>query len=86
METDFPERTGRRSALPLLVATVVAGIVVGTDPDSVVRIARADDPAPQGSLVYGASVGDGCVVGYRKGGGGTQSAAGRLPDGGGLTP
>jgi hypothetical protein len=33
-------------------------------PDSVVRVATADDPAPDGALVYALQMGDGCVVGY----------------------
>jgi len=53
--------------------------------DSAVRIARADDPAPQGSLLYAVPVANGaCVVGYIKalpGGGGGGFLGGLLHNG-----
>jgi hypothetical protein len=39
--------------------------------DAVVRLARADDPAPPGALLYAVSAGDACVLGYQQDGNGT---------------
>jgi hypothetical protein len=36
-------------------------------PDAVVRIARPDDPAPAGSLLYAVRVESACVVGHIEG-------------------
>lgn len=53
--------------------------------NSVVRVARADDPAPLGSLFYAVHVADQvCVVGYVlevPGGAGSESVVGTLPGG-----
>lgn len=54
-------------------------------PNSAVRIARSDDPAPAGSLLYAVQVGtDTCIVGHLielPGGGGGGFIGGVLPDG-----
>ncbi|MFC6020132.1 hypothetical protein ACFP2T_28560 [Plantactinospora solaniradicis] len=51
--------------------------------DSVVRVARPDDPAPDGALVYALRMGDGCVVGYLDvgRGDGDHLVGGLLPNG-----
>ncbi|RSM90594.1 hypothetical protein DMH04_03785 [Kibdelosporangium aridum] len=54
--------------------------------DAVIRLARADDPAPPGTMVYGIPVGSGCVVGYRSDSGDSGNVAGVLPEGGCLAP
>ncbi|SMD19617.1 hypothetical protein [Kibdelosporangium aridum] len=54
--------------------------------DAVIRLARADDPAPAETMVYGISVGPGCVIGYVSTSGGSSNVAGVLPEGGCLTP
>jgi hypothetical protein len=50
-------------------------------PGATVRIARADDPAPRGAIVFGVPLGDACFVGYQNSlhGGGGEQLAGRLP-------
>jgi hypothetical protein len=51
-------------------------------PGIVVRIARPDDPAPAGALIYAARVGPVCVVGHREtvpGGPGQHTVMGLLP-------
>lgn len=54
-------------------------------PNSAVRIARSDDPAPAGSLLYAVQVGtDTCIVGHiveLPGGGGGGFIGGVLPNG-----
>jgi hypothetical protein len=52
-------------------------------PDSLVRVAQADDPAPDGALVFALQMGDGCVVGYREIGSarGRHDVGGLLPNG-----
>ncbi|KJK40110.1 hypothetical protein UK23_40570 [Lentzea aerocolonigenes] len=54
-------------------------------PDSAVRIARSDDPAPAGSLLYAVQVGaETCIVGHvieLPGGGGGGFIGGLLPGG-----
>jgi hypothetical protein len=59
-------------------ALVTAGL-----PGSIVRIARAADPAPAGSLVFALLMGDGCVVGYLDPGTGRSwhEVGGLLPNG-----
>jgi hypothetical protein len=49
--------------------------------DSTARLARPDDPAPVGSLLYAARVGDACIVGHVGSipGGGAYWIAGLLP-------
>jgi hypothetical protein len=51
-------------------------------PGATVRAARADDPAPRGSIVFGVPIADACFVGYESPprGGGSYSLQGRLPD------
>jgi hypothetical protein len=53
--------------------------------NSTVRIARADDPAPRGSLLYAVPLGnDSCIVGHileLPGGSGGGIIGGVLPDG-----
>jgi hypothetical protein len=68
------------------VAAVRAAVVEAGYPDTMLRVARADDPAPEGSLLYGIPVGAGCVVGYHGAGGGSHEEVGALPDGGCLAP
>lgn len=52
-------------------------------PDAVVRVARADDPAPQDAIVYAVAVGPACVIGHLDGfaSDGLPSVEGRLPNG-----
>jgi hypothetical protein len=52
-------------------------------PGAVVRIARADDPAPHGTIVFGVPIADACYVGYVHvpGGGGGHGLQGKLPGG-----
>jgi hypothetical protein len=48
------------------------------------RLARPDDPAPVGSLLYAARVADACIIGHVEaipGGGGEHHVGGLLPDG-----
>jgi hypothetical protein len=51
--------------------------------DTTARLARRDDPAPVGSLLYTARVGDACIMGHVKviPGSGSHLVAGLLPDG-----
>jgi hypothetical protein len=52
--------------------------------DTTARLARPGDPAPVGSLLWAARVGDACIIGYIDtipGGGGFFRFAGLLPDG-----
>ena len=50
---------------------------------SVVRVARPDDPAPAGSVLFAVPIGAGCVVGHTDAGRGTATSAlvGQLPGG-----
>jgi hypothetical protein len=54
-------------------------------PDPIVRMARGDDPAPSGSILYAVPVGVACLVGSQSGGlegnGTGPNVVGRLPDG-----
>jgi hypothetical protein len=52
-------------------------------PGAIVRPARANDPAPDGSIVYAVDAGAACVIGYRdaRGFGGGPNLVGTLPDG-----
>ena len=52
-------------------------------PGSVVRVARPDDPAPVGSLLFAVPLGSDCVVGHLHmvAGGGAAVLVGQLPDG-----
>lgn len=52
--------------------------------DGTARLARPDDAAPVGSLLYTARVGDACIIGHVSvipGGGGSHWVGGLLPDG-----
>jgi hypothetical protein len=51
--------------------------------DTTARLARPDDPAPVGSLLYAARVGDACIIGHVNAipGGGGHHIGGLLPDG-----
>jgi hypothetical protein len=52
--------------------------------DTSARLAGPDDPAPVGSLLYAARVGDACIIGHVNtipGGGGAHHVGGLLPDG-----
>jgi hypothetical protein len=52
--------------------------------DTSARLARPDDPAPVGSLLFAARVEDACIIGHVDaipGGGGEHHLAGLLPDG-----
>ena len=51
-----------------------------------VRLARPEDPAPPGSVVYAVSAGQACVIGYQGRQRATARAVGRLPSGSCLTP
>ncbi|MEN3361368.1 MAG: hypothetical protein V7637_5350 [Mycobacteriales bacterium] len=53
---------------------------------AVVRLSRAEDPAPPGSIVYAVSVGQMCVVGYQAQRQAGARVLGRLPSGGCLAP
>jgi hypothetical protein len=50
---------------------------------AVVRLARPNDPAMNGSIFFAIPIGEACFVGYMKslGGGGSQTLVGRLPNG-----
>jgi hypothetical protein len=49
---------------------------------AVVRVARPDDPAPVGRLMYAAPAGPACLLGYFSRDNGEQPRVeGRLPDG-----
>lgn len=52
-------------------------------PGATVRVAREDDPAPHGTIVFGVPIAEACLVGYEAvpGGGGGYSLQGKLPDG-----
>jgi hypothetical protein len=69
-------------ARTLLLALRRAGFT-----DSVARVARTDDPAPPGIVVYAVGDGPACIVGYTDG---TSTLgryiAGRRPDGTCLAP
>jgi hypothetical protein len=64
------------------VDAVRAAMIKANFSNVVVRLAWADDPAPQGSLLYGVPVGAGCVLGYQNGAGGSRWVAGPLADDG----
>ena len=73
----------RRPATEADVAAARQALAGAGLPNSVVRVARADDPAPDGALVYSLLMGDGCVVGYLEMGTGDSwhQVAGLLPNG-----
>jgi hypothetical protein len=52
-------------------------------PGAVARVARDNDPAPHGTILYGVPLGDACLLGYQSAnsGGGGWSLQGHLPDG-----
>ncbi|GLY70779.1 hypothetical protein [Amycolatopsis taiwanensis] len=68
------------------VAAARSAVARAGYPNAVMRLARPDDPAPTGSLVYGIPVGSGCTVGYLNSGGATYHVVGPLPEGTCLTP
>jgi hypothetical protein len=51
-----------------------------------VRLARHDDVAPAGALLYAVTAGPACVVGWEQGPTGSAFVAGQLPAGGCLPP
>ncbi|GAA1867550.1 hypothetical protein [Asanoa iriomotensis] len=82
-----PACQGRRSAHPPTDQDVgiAHGLLdqVGAD-EVTVRLARPDDPAPSGTLLYAARFPDGCIMGHVKSfpaGDGSYQLVGPLPDG-----
>jgi hypothetical protein len=76
-------RNGTEKPGPLEVDAVRRALAYVGYPDAVVRLARPDDPAPAGGIVYAVPVRDACIVGYLATLKGPYSggAAGRYPDG-----
>ncbi|MEU7908924.1 hypothetical protein [Actinoplanes sp. NPDC049118] len=77
------DRRALRPATEADVVTARNALSSAALPDSVVRLARGDDPAPPGALVYALLMGDGCVVGYLDlaSGDHEHEVAGLLPNG-----
>ncbi|MET8151213.1 hypothetical protein ACIBSW_21025 [Actinoplanes sp. NPDC049668] len=77
------DRRALRPATDADVATARVALGSAGLPDSVVRLAAGEDPAPAGALVYSLLMGDGCVVGYLDLASGEQwyEVAGLLPNG-----
>lgn len=67
---------------PADVPAAEAALARAGFPGAMVRLARADDPAPAGSLLYGVPAGGGCVLGWQNGDGGSETYGGPLPGGG----
>jgi len=66
----------------LTVDEVRQALKTGGHQGAVVRTARADDPAPAGSIFYAVPTGPGCVLGHLGDGGGPNGIVlGTLPDG-----
>ncbi|MEU4216899.1 hypothetical protein [Actinoplanes sp. NPDC026623] len=77
------DRGAYRPATDADVVTAGKAFTAAGLPGGVVRLARGDDPAPEGALVYAMLLGDGCVVGYLDLGSGERwyEVAGLLPNG-----
>jgi hypothetical protein len=74
------DRTLSRTPSAQDVEAVRRGLTGAGFTDVVVRLARADDPAPLGSIFYAVTVGPACVLGHVDGlrGGGSRWVAGPL--------
>jgi hypothetical protein len=77
------DRRARRPATAAEVVTARNALTAAGLPESVVRLADHEDPAPEGALVYALLMGDGCVVGYLdlESGERWYEVAGLLPNG-----
>ncbi|MBF9129269.1 hypothetical protein I0C86_09815 [Plantactinospora sp. S1510] len=78
----YEDRSGR-AATAVDVAAAERALSEAGLAGSVVRVARPDDPAPDGALVFALQMGDGCVVGYLDvgSGDGDHLVGGLLPNG-----
>jgi hypothetical protein len=74
---------GNRQPVPADAEAVRLSLDRAGFPGATVRIARTDDPAPHGTIVFGVPIADACFVGYQASprGGGSYGLQGKLPDG-----
>ncbi|WP_426509624.1 hypothetical protein ACPPVO_02200 [Dactylosporangium sp. McL0621] len=69
--------------LPSFVEAIRVSLERAGYPGGTVRAARADDPAPRGTIMFGVPIAEACFVGYEAvpSGGGGYGLQGKLPDG-----
>ncbi|WP_433059192.1 hypothetical protein [Dactylosporangium sp. CS-033363] len=76
-------RGGARIPTPADAEAIRLALERAGFPGAVVRVARDDDPAPHGTILFGVPIGTACLLGYQSAGsgGGGYSLQGHLPDG-----